>query len=201
MKTAWLASLLLIPGAVFAGFEEGVDAFNKGNYHQAAREWQPLAARGDADAARNLAGLYHQGLGVKTDHIIARRWYKLAASKCNATAQNNLGLLLLNGQGGEKDLVAAFRLFEASAQQGLHADADGMWNLVGMYANGLGTQQNIVEAYKWAVLYLQFTTNQTGKKEAAAWMPHLEGVITASQKTEAVRRAKVFERKRCVPKE
>jgi TPR repeat protein len=110
MKKFLLSLLLSLPLIAFATFEDGVDAFNRADYSRAAMEWQPLANSGDPDAARNLARLYQQGLGVKTDLIKARQLYRLASARCNATAQNNLGLMMLNGHGGEKDLVGAFKL-------------------------------------------------------------------------------------------
>jgi len=73
MKKVLLSLLLSLPLIAFATFEDGVDAFNRGDYSRAAREWQPLANAGDADAARNLGRLYQQGLGCcrrpKTDHL------------------------------------------------------------------------------------------------------------------------------------
>jgi hypothetical protein len=199
MKNILPYLLILYPLVTFATFEDGVDAFNRGDYTRAAREWQPLANAGDADAARNLARLYHQGLGVNLDYYKARQWYRLAASKCNATAQNNLGLLMLNGQGGEKDPVGAFRLFEKAALQGLHSDSDAMGNLAGMYFTGTGTQPNVVEAYKWYLLYAEYTTDIKNKQKLLTIMPQIEKSLTITQKVEALRRVSSFQRIRCTP--
>jgi hypothetical protein len=189
----------LFPISAFGSFESGIDAFMRGDYLKAAREWRPLAEKGDADAARNLGFLYHQGLGVSQDFATARVWYGKAANKCNATAQNNLGLLLLNGQGGDKDPVRAFRLFEVAAKQGLHADADAMGNLGSMYLTGTGTQPNIIEAYKWYVLYREHTTDVSNRAKLNSTFPNIESQITATQKKEALRRAAEFKPQRCIP--
>lgn len=199
MKKVLLSLFISFPLIAFATFEDGVDAFNRGDYSRAAREWQPLANSGDSDAARNLARLYQQGLGVKTDLIKARQLYRLAAAKCNATAQNNLGLMLLNGHGGEKDLVGAFRLFEKAAMQGLHADADAMGNLAGMYFTGAGTQTNVIEAYKWYVLYGEYTTDVKNKQQLLSLLPQVEKSLTPTQKAEAIKRANSFQKTRCIP--
>ncbi len=182
-----------------AGFEEGVDAFNRGNYSLAFEHWQPLASSGDADAARNVGRLFHEGLGVKQDFGKARYYYGMAAAKCNATAQNNLGLMLLNGQGGAKDPVGAFRLFEKAAKQGLHSDADAMGNLAGMYLTGAGTQQNVIEAYKWYVLYAEYTTDVNNRRKLQTLLPQVESTLTQQQKIEAIRRARLFQKTRCIP--
>ena len=199
MKKFLLSLFISFPLIAFATFEDGVDAFNRGDYSRAAREWQPLANSGDSDAARNLARLYQQGLGVKTDLIKARQHYRLAAAKCNATAQNNLGLMMLNGHGGEKDLVGAFRFFEKAAKQGLHADADAMGNLAGMYFAGAGTQTNVIEAYKWYVLYGEYTTDVKNKQQLLSLLPQVEKSLTPTQKAEAIKRANSFQKTRCIP--
>ena len=37
-----------------ADYQKGLDAFNKGDYATALREWKPLAEQGNADAQFNL---------------------------------------------------------------------------------------------------------------------------------------------------
>lgn len=198
--TAACICCLFVIGTASANFDDGVDAFKRGDYARAAKEWRPLASSGDADAARNLARLYHEGLGVKIDYSMARQWYQVAAKKCNATAQNNLGTLLVQGLGGDRDYVTAFRLFESAAMQGLHADADAMANLAGMYFTGTATQPNVIEAYKWYVLYSEYTIDVKGRQKIQTlYLPQVEKSLTATQKSEALRRASSFQKKRCSP--
>ena len=67
-----------------------------------------------------------------------------------ADAQNNLGMLYLNGKGVSRDLNEAFRLFELSASQG---DPWGLNNLGGMYEAGWGTKKDrekALDLYKQA---------------------------------------------------
>ena len=64
MKVIFTAILFLVFATpAFARFDDGVDAFVRANYALVAGKWQPLASRGDADAARNLhifpQGAYH----------------------------------------------------------------------------------------------------------------------------------------------
>ena len=104
---------------------------------------------------------------------------------------------MLNGQGGEKDPVGAFRLFEKAANQGLHSDADAMGNLAGLYLTGTGTQPNIIEAYKWYVLYGEYTTDPKNKQQLTALLPQVEKSLTTTQKAEALRRINTFQKTRC----
>lgn len=193
----FFALALLAPLVARAGFEQGVDAYHRGNFALAAQEWTPLASAGDADAARNLAMLYFEGRGVRQDYARAKALYQLAAAKCNASAQNNLGLMNLNGHGGPKDPVAAFRLFESAANQGLPEDSDAMGNLASLYASGVGTQANVIEAYKWYALYRQYTTNSENRTKLNAIIPEVEKHLSNTQKAEAIKRAAAFRPRRC----
>jgi len=47
-----------------ADFQKGFDAYERGDYTTALREWTPLAEQGDADAQYVLGLMYHNGLGV-----------------------------------------------------------------------------------------------------------------------------------------
>jgi len=59
--------LLFWPALVHADFQAGKDAFYRGDYATALKEWQPLAEQGDADAQFNLGSLYANGQGVPQD--------------------------------------------------------------------------------------------------------------------------------------
>ena len=56
-----------------------------------------------------------------------------------AVAQNNLGILYLNGKGVERNVAEAFKLFEQAANQG---DGWGLNNLGGMYEMGWGVAKD-----------------------------------------------------------
>ena len=64
----------------WAGFDEGLAAYRRGDYATALREWRPLAEQGDADAQYNLGVMYEHGQGVPQDYAHAHMWYNLAAS-------------------------------------------------------------------------------------------------------------------------
>ena len=74
-------TLYLLPITVFAlilttlahaDFQEGVDAYKRGDYETALNEWLPLAAQGDADAQIAMGILYVHGQGVPQDYAEAR---------------------------------------------------------------------------------------------------------------------------------
>lgn len=59
----------------FAGFEEGLAAYNKQDYATALREFRLMADQGHADAQYNLGYMYANGQGVKQDYADAVSWY------------------------------------------------------------------------------------------------------------------------------
>jgi hypothetical protein len=91
MKRLLLFSFgFLWPVSLLADFQTGVDAYNRGDYATAYREFLPLAKQGDAKAQNNLGVMYDNGLGAPQDYAEAVRWYRLAAEQGVAEAQNNL---------------------------------------------------------------------------------------------------------------
>ena len=73
-------------------------AYEKGDYTQALKILEPLAAKGDAQAQYNIGVIYYEGRGGIQDSKEALKWYKLSAAQGNASAQNHLDLMYENGQ-------------------------------------------------------------------------------------------------------
>jgi TPR repeat protein len=81
--TAILTALLISIGfasAVSAGdFEDGVAAFDEGNYEAAFTAYRKAAEQGDAYAQFNLGLMYAKGQGVPQDYVHAHKWFNLSA--------------------------------------------------------------------------------------------------------------------------
>jgi TPR repeat protein len=68
------------------------------------------------------------------------------AEKGNPKAQNNLGLMYLQGRGVAQNYSEAMKWYRKAAEQGL----DVAQNSLGiMYGNGQGAAQNFAEARRW----------------------------------------------------
>jgi TPR repeat protein len=104
-----------------AGYNEGVVAYNRGDYATALKHFRPLADKGVAAAQNNIGVLYENGQGVPQNYAEAAKWYRLAADQGSAVAQFNLGLLYAKGQGVSQDYVFAHMWFNLSATQGNQA--------------------------------------------------------------------------------
>ena len=105
--------------SVVAGFDEGVAAYERGDYATALKEWKPLAERGDIRAQSSMGEMYLMGTGVPQDYETAIKWYKLAAEQGDANAQMYLGLMYALGQGTLQDYTRTHMWWNIAASQGV----------------------------------------------------------------------------------
>ena len=76
------------------------------------------AGAGDAEAQRNLGGMYRNGNGVPQDNAEAARWYRLAADQGDVDAQINLAVMYEHGVGVPQDYVQAHMWSNLAAARG-----------------------------------------------------------------------------------
>ena len=140
---------MLSPISWGADFNKGVDAYEKGGYATALREWTPLAEQGYARAQYFLGLMYDNGEGVPQDKKTAVKWYTLAAEQGNAEAQSLLGIYYTKGSeviGVLEDDKTAVKWFTLAAEQG-HAGAQYMLGI--NYREGIGVIQNYLYSHMW----------------------------------------------------
>lgn len=94
-------TVLLAPAAALADVKAGADAWSRGDFAAAVREWQAPAAKGDPDAEFNLGQAYRLGRGVPRDLARAEDLFGKAAAQGHVQAADNYGLLLFDK--GERD--------------------------------------------------------------------------------------------------
>lgn len=88
-STVALLSLLLIvalapPALVtsaLADYKKGTQAYQRGDYGAAVKEWQPLADSGDKNAQFQLGLMHEMGFGMPRNLAQAYAWYAEAADK------------------------------------------------------------------------------------------------------------------------
>ncbi len=101
----------------WAGFDEAVAAYKRGDYATALHEWRSLAEQGVADAQTTLGFMYDKGQGVPQDHAEAVKWYRKAAEQGMAKAQVLLGSMYKNGEGVPQDYAKAVGWWRKAAEQ------------------------------------------------------------------------------------
>jgi TPR repeat protein len=137
---------LWLTTSAWAGFDEGWDAYERGDYATALEEWLPVAEQGHAETQTNLGFMYQHGYGVPQDLVAAVKWYRLAAEQGQATAQFNLGAMYMVGDAVLHDFTEAAKWWRLAADQGV---ARALNNVGLMYANGRGVPVDYVEAHMW----------------------------------------------------
>lgn len=143
-------SVVCLAMPAWADFQAGMDAYNRGDFKTALREWQPLAEQGDARAQFSYGLLYENGDGVPRDYSKARQWYEKAAAQGDAKAQLYLGLQSSFGQGVPMDVVEAYMWYSLAAGNGnMHAPG---------YRNDLTRQMTPAQIAE-------------GQKRARVWKP------------------------------
>jgi uncharacterized protein len=123
MRRALLLTIIALiaaaPDPARAGqFEDGLSAFNAGDFVTAYNDWWPLAQRGDAKAQASVGFLYYSGKGVRRDDRQSLLWFSRAAEAGQPTAQYFLGLHYFYGRGVTRDLARAYSWCEIALTNG-----------------------------------------------------------------------------------
>ena len=137
-----IALALPMSAPAFADVKDGVDAWSRGEFKEAVKQWRDPAAKGDPDAQFNMAQAYKLGRGVKQDLNIAAEWYAKAAKQGHLQASDSYGHLL-HYQG---KVVAALPYLQASSERG---DPRAQYLLATELFNGVHLQKDWVGAYAY----------------------------------------------------
>ena len=84
------AQILGIVGAAAGPWEDGMTAYNRGDYMPAIRLFRPLAEQGNAKAQNVLGVMFRKGEGVPKNPLRAHMWFSFAAARGDATAKAEL---------------------------------------------------------------------------------------------------------------
>ena len=129
-----------------------------------AVEWYLRSAElGFAPAQYIVANLHEKAIGVERNIPEAMKWYEKAAGNGNVISMHNLAVLHAtpNSGSGQPDTAAAYRWFKKAADYGVR---DSLVNLGIFYTKGVGTDVNLVEAYKWFTLAAKAGDGDAEKK-------------------------------------
>ena len=140
MKKIVLLSLtLLTTGFSKDLFGLGLEAYDKGEFDEAAKQWQNSCDGGDIDSCSNLGLLYENGQGVEKDYYkAAQLWQKGCGDKFSMSCYN-LGTLYNKGQGVKQDYSKSVELYKKACNGGYNR---GCFNLGAFYLKGKGAKQD-----------------------------------------------------------
>ncbi len=180
MRTPRIIRLLLTCATLLAGtpvladVKAGVDAWSRGDFNGAVREWEKPAQGGDADAQFNLAQAYKLGRGVRQDLAMAEALFGKAAAQGHLQASDNYGLLLF--QRGERTTALPYVI--AAAERG---DPRAQYLLGLSHFNGDHVPKDWVRAYALVSL-----ANQAGLEQARAALGQMDQYVPLDQRQQAV---------------
>jgi len=177
-----IAALALGAGVILsapaqADTRAGVDAWTRGDYAGAVKQWEAQSAKGDADALFNLGQAYKLGKGVKQDLIKAEQLFAQAAAMGHLQAGDNYGLLLFQRGDRQKGLP----YIRAAADRG---DPRAQYLLGVMHFNGELVPKDWVRAYALVTL-----AQQQGLPQAAGAMAQMDEHIPYDQRQQGVQLA------------
>lgn len=172
-----LGAAMILSAPAWADTKAGVDAWTRGDYATAVKEWQAGAAKGDADAVFNLGQAYKLGKGVKQDLTRAEALFGQAAALGHLQAADNYGLLLF--QRGER--ARALPYIRAASDRG---DPRAQYLLGLAHFNGDLVPKDWVRAYALVSL-----AQQQGLPQAATAMTQMDQYVPIDQRQQGVQLA------------
>jgi len=129
-----------------ASWEEGQEAYDKGDFTTAYEIWQVLAEQGDELSQFNLGVMYSHGEGITKNGKRALEWYMRSAEQGYAPAQFNLGAVYLEGNFTAVDEKKAAAWWQLAAEQGF---VQAQFNLASLYCRGIGVAPDQDQCKFW----------------------------------------------------
>lgn len=157
-----------------ADVKAGVEAWSRGDFAVAIKEWEGPAAQGDADAQFNLAQAYKWGKGVKQNLRKAEFYYGKAAAQGHLQASDEYGLLLFDR--GEHAMAMPY--IQAAAKRG---DPRAEYLLAIASFNGDNVPKDWPRAYALMTL-----ARNAGLPQAAPGLQQMDGFIPLDQRQQGV---------------
>lgn len=161
-------------------FKVGMDAYQKGDFSTAIKEFQPTAKQGDVESQWLLGSSYANAnkpnKPLPQQFNNALKWFKAAAEQGHVRAMLDIGLLYMFYQ-EEKDSLSAVLWIQRAAE---HNNAEAQFLLGLMYFSGDSMSKDYTRAYMWWIL-----AAEKGHLIAKQMLQKSLDVITTNQISEA----------------
>jgi len=163
--TFLFALLVSVPLCADPGL--AIEAYKKGKFKTAYKEFKKASLKGHTDSQYNLAVMLYSGKGIQKDKAEAIYWFMKAAENGDESAQYNLGVLfstdkelpdeypkMENGEiyfevssgGRTSNKEKAVKWYKMAAEKG---HVSSQLNLGVIYNQGIGVKLDYKEAAKW----------------------------------------------------
>lgn len=126
--------------------ENGIAAYDRGEYATTYSIFSYLAEQGNAQAQYYFGLMHEKGLGVAQDDRQASVWYLRAADQGYAPAEYSIGVSYAVGLGILQNYHQAHHWYERAANQEY---TSAQVNLGELYAHGLGAEQDFEKSAYW----------------------------------------------------
>jgi TPR repeat protein len=137
--------------------------------------------------------MYFRGEGLERDYSQAAKWFRSAAERGYAPAQENFAWMSYTGTGSPLDYSEAAKWTRAAADQGF---ARAQLDLAYLYEKGKGVPLDYVSAYMWYK-----SASDGGEKHAAAELKSLSAIMSDEQIKRAIAAAEKLPRSRATIQE
>ena len=167
-------------------------AISNKDYELALRLLYQAAGGGHVYAMHNLAYILSLTVHTKVARKEIARWYRIAAEANGigfAGSQNNLGDQYEKGRGVKKSPADAIYWYTRSALQG---EPNAYWSLGLCFADGIGVQKDLVEAYFWLALAVHHMFEGANLEDAKNKIQSIATLMTDEQIDLAISKATVF---------
>jgi uncharacterized protein len=159
---------------VLADVKMGVDAWTRGEYDKAIKEWREPALKGDADAQFNMGQAYKLGRGVKADLDVAADWYLRAARQNHVQAADSYGHLMhYRGK-----VTEALPYLQAASDRG---EPRSQYLLATELFNGTNMTKDWVKAYAYMT-----RASSSGLAPASRSLAQMDQYIPLEQRQQGV---------------
>jgi uncharacterized protein len=179
LLAAVAALALATPG--LADVKKGYDAWQRGDFFAAAREWRTAAIAGDPIAQYNLARAYQLGRGVPLDLKMAESWFGKAAAQGHQPSRDNYGLMLF--QNGDRQ--ASMPYIEEAANRG---DPRAQYVLGTALFNGDIVKKDWVRAYA-----MMTRASASGIAAAGTSLAQMDKYVPTEQRQRGLAMARTLE--------
>ncbi len=168
-------------GTAQADGRAGFEAWQRGDFATALKNWRPLAIAGDSEAQYNMGQAYRLGRGVPVDMKIAEDWFRKSALQNNMQGKAAYGIVMFqNGKRAE-----ALPYLEEAAGLG---NANAQYIYATILFNGELVPRDYPRSYA-----LMTRASAAGIQAASAALVKMDQVIPLPERTRGLALARVFE--------